>query len=52
MLVCHGRMPFAGPRKILVAMGEPMEEPVHANTNARVALQAEDENGGAAIDLS
>jgi alpha-ketoglutarate-dependent taurine dioxygenase len=52
MLVCHGRMPFVGPRKILVAMGEPMEEVVQANTNARVALQAENENRGAAIDLS
>ena len=33
MLASHGRMPFVGPRKILVAMGEPPERIGHANSN-------------------
>ncbi len=27
VLVAHGRRPFSGPRKILVAMAEPMQAP-------------------------
>lgn len=34
MLASHGRMPFVGPRKILVAMGEPLEKIGNAKTNA------------------
>jgi hypothetical protein len=33
MLASHGRMPFVGPRIILVAMGEPPEKIGHAKSN-------------------
>jgi hypothetical protein len=32
MLVAHGREPFSGPRKILVAMAEPFNEHLTAGT--------------------
>lgn len=51
MLVCHGRMPFVGPRKILVAMGEPREEMEHAKTNPQGEPQAGNGNGRT-IELS
>jgi alpha-ketoglutarate-dependent taurine dioxygenase len=51
MLACHGRMPFVGPRKILVAMGEPTEEMSPAKTNAQGEFQAVNGNGRT-IELS
>ena len=43
MLASHGRMPFVGPRKILVAMGEPIDEMGRAKTNIPLRLQPSSE---------